>query len=284
MSLLGKNLVVANDVRPTMIEPLVRRVAALREAGCPIQVEGLLGDVGELSLHADSFDGVFSNQVIEHACDLDRMFERLFCVLRPEGRCIVVDDNNALNRRERLEHERMWRLRDESLEYIEQLKAERPIENESIEPYLQMRIRIVREYAAHLQTQHTEELARSTAGMTREAIRRIVVDWKPGYHLPAPPRYAWCRNPETGEYCERLLDPFWVADRMTAAGFRVRLEHAFRRVPLCWLNRCGLPALQRWLFELRPMFVLVAFKPVANPPSTSTADRRTYQFSKAPKS
>ena len=80
--------------------------------------------------------------------------------------------------------------------------------------------------------------------------------------LPIRDEFGWCRNPETGEYSERLLDPFELAKMMKIEGFKVQLRHLFRKMPYRLLNRTGIRPLQKFLFGKRPHFVLVAQKPV----------------------
>jgi hypothetical protein len=82
----------------------------------------------------------------------------------------------------------------------------------------------------------------------------------PGNSASHTPAFSWYRNPETGEYGERLLNPFELADRLRRCGFRVSVQHAFAKCPLRLFNRTGLRTVQKALFHLKPAFVPAAQK------------------------
>ena len=82
-----------------------------------------------------------------------------------------------------------------------------------------------------------------------------------GGELPKRPAFSWCRNPETGEYAERLLDPFEMADMIRAAGFvRVRIRHGFNRFPFRGLNVIQFRRLNEFLFDRKAIFIVLADK------------------------
>ena len=260
-SVLGGNHVVANDIRPSMTEPLEERVAVLKGQGAPLSVEALTGDICELDLPDESFDTIFSNQTIEHVHNLEGMFDRCRRLLKPGGRCVVVNDNNALCDEQVAEIQDMWQKRDRSWEYIDKLKKERPIENADIEPYAVMRERIIRESNATLSDQDVALIVDATAGMIERDIRDVAGRYRPGNALPERPRWSWCRNPVTGEYCERQLNPYDVAGIMRSQGMRASVRHAFRKMPLRMMNGVAFRPLNRKLFNLRPLFVVVGERP-----------------------
>lgn len=51
----------------------------------------------EYYFSGQSFDAIFCHQTIEHVHDLDRMFAKCATLLRKGGRCVISNDNNALN-------------------------------------------------------------------------------------------------------------------------------------------------------------------------------------------
>ena len=260
LSILAHARVVANDIRPLMTSTVDRRVAALRDRGAPVAIEALTGDICDLDLPDASFDAIVCNQTIEHVHDLGRMLLACHRLLRPGGRIVITNDNNALNRRQLDEIRAMWQRRDTDWGYIQELKGERPEENRDIQPYAAMRASIIAAANPELRPDDAERMARATAGLTRPAIERLAAAYTPGGALPTPPRLSWCRNPETGEYCERQLDPFAVADLMRASGFEAQVRHGFRRRPLSWLNGLSARPLNHFLYQLGPFFLLVGAK------------------------
>lgn len=268
LAAVGRNTVVANDVRGTMTRVVDERTADLRARGFDFPISTLLGDVCTLDLPADSFDAVHSHQAIEHIHDLPKLFAVVRRILKPGGRGVFLNDSNALHPPTRRHALAMWPRRDRDPEYIAELKRERPIENADIEPYAVMRRRIIARVRPDLDEAETEALCAAAAGLTEADIADVAGGYTPGAPLPTPPALSWCRNPVTMEYCERLLDPFEVADLARREGLEARVwHHGFNRVPLTALNVLNglpLPWLNRMVFRLRPSFAVVVARPAAS--------------------
>src|SRR5271166_5351587 len=94
--------------------------------------------------------------------------------------------------------------------------------------------------------------------MLKAEIEKIAVSFNKGTPLPIRPELDWCRNPITGEYAERLLNLFEMADMLRKRGFFVEVRHGFRRKPLHFLNGIQFKPLNILLFNVRPVFILVA--------------------------
>jgi ubiquinone/menaquinone biosynthesis C-methylase UbiE len=263
LSLLTGGTVIANDIRPLMTSLTAQRVASLRSQGAPVSVEVLTGDICTLNLADASFDAVICNQTIEHVHDLEAMLRVSFRVLKPGGRMVITNDNNVRNRKQFAEIRELWKKRDSDWAFIEQLKRERPEENREIEPYAVMREAIVRKAKPSLADANVQALVAATAGLTQREIEWIAREYTPAFSLPTPPALSWCRNPVTGEYCERQLDPAVVVDVLRSVGFRAQFRHGFRRWPLRALNGVRLPVLNDWLFQLRPFFIVVGTRPAS---------------------
>lgn len=263
LSLAGDNDVVAVDILPSMIAGMTECLASAAAKGDALRVTPILGDICSVDLPNASFDGIYSSEAIEHVSDLDAMFRRCFELLRPGGRILVANDSNRFNSAFREATFRMWRQRDESWEHARWLRDEvRPVEHRDAKPYAAMREAVVREVAPALGEATVDRLVRATAGLVRPEIVAATRAFLAGGPVPEPPPYSWCRNPETGEYSERLLDPFELVDLLRRSGFRnVRLRHGFNRLPLRLLNGIGFRPLNRLLFEVRGLFYLVGDKP-----------------------
>ncbi len=262
IAVLGDNEVVANDVRELMTENVQNRVAAVEQAfGLSIRVRTLLGDFTTLDIPPCSFDAIFSNQTIEHIHDLGACFRRAHEILRPGGRLVVTNDNNCLTRRHMQTIEAMWKQRDTSAEFIQELRRERPEENRDAEPYAMMREKILHEAFPQLVPQTVRMLTDATAGQVQFDILVSAGRYLQDGSLPRRSRYAWCRNPRTGEYCERQFNPFELKQQLRSIGFRVRLLQTFRRGgPLRLLSRFDCPPLNRLLFRWRESFVLACVR------------------------
>ncbi len=280
-ALSGAHL-VANDIRPLMTATLADRVAAIQSAGAPIAIEPLTGDICDLNLPDATFDAIICNQTIEHVHDLDRMFATCARLLKPGGRIVVTNDNNARNHRQLAEIRAMWARRDADWTYIAQLQTDRPEENRDIQPYATMRSAMIAQANPQLDAPTIHRLANATAGLTRPTIEHLATHFTPTTTLPTPPSLSWCRNPETGEYCERQLDPTAVANLMQAHGLPTQVRHGFRRPPLNWLNGLVLRPLNDALFQLTPFFFLVGTKSPKATTANPTPTRAPHQRNAAP--
>lgn len=261
ISILARATVVANDIRPLMTSLIAERVAAIRKQGAPVAVEVLTGDICTLDLPEASFDAIVCSQTIEHVHDLEEMFRVSYRVLRPGGRMVITNDNNARNRKQFAEIQELWRKRDTDWNFVEELKRQRPVENREIKPYADMRNEIVRTANARLSEGDVSAIVQATAGLMKSEIEQIATTFKSASMLPHPPELSWCRNPVTGEYCERQLDPLAVVESMRSCGFLAGYRHGFRRWPLSAFNGLRFRPLNSWLFQLRPFFIVVGARP-----------------------
>jgi SAM-dependent methyltransferase len=261
LALIGNNEVVACDILPSMIEGMSECLKTMNAKGRPLPVTPLQGDICRLDLPSASFDGIFSTEAIEHVHDLGKMFDRCHELLRPGVTMVIANDSNRYNAAARAHSWEGWKDRDESWEHVEWLKAEvRPVEHADAKPYGLMREEMIRAAAPDLPDSSVARLRAATAGMIRSEIEAAVEQFKHDGALPLRDEFGWCRNPETGEYSERLLDPFELRDMLKARGFKVQLRHLFRKMPLRLFNGIQFKPLNMRLFALRPQFVLVARK------------------------
>jgi hypothetical protein len=175
---------------------------------------------------------------------------------------LIYNDSNVYNTRFREDTLKMWRERDTSQEHANFLKTVRPIEHQNARPYAAMREDIIRQARPDIDAKSCSDIVASTAGMVKPDIIKLATEYRSGMQLPTLPNFKWCRNPETGEYAERLLDPFELATMLKAHGFRARVRHTFRRFPLYLLNGISFSPVNQFLFEHKRMFVIVAERPL----------------------
>jgi SAM-dependent methyltransferase len=258
LALTGGNEVVASDVLPSMIDGMTQCLEAMKRKGKSLPVTPLLGDICKLDLPDASFDGIFSTEAIEHVHDLKLMFENCYRLLKPGGRIVIANDSNRFNLAACQHSWEGWTDRDESWEHVEWLKKEvRPVEHAEAKPYGVMREEMIRATAPQLDDASVAKLRHATAGMVKPEVEQATQQFLKDRKLPTRDEFGWCRNPETGEYSERLLDPWELKRWLKDAGFKVQLRHVFRKMPLRLLNGVDLKPLNKRLFGLRAQFVLV---------------------------
>ncbi len=262
LAMVGNNHVVATDILPSMIDGANECLASARAKGHTLNIEARVADICSLDEPDGSFDGIFSSEAIEHVHDLAAMFERCHQLLRPGGTVLLCNDSNQFNSEFRNAMFAMWEERDTSWEHAEWLKNEvRPVEHANAKPYGAMREDIIKETGLSFNAEELGKLVAATAGMIRPEIAKAAEAYRSSGALPTRPKFSWCRNPETGEYAERLLNPFELRDMMQQAGFRsVKLRHAFNRFPLNLANGINFRPLNEFLYDQRGMFFLLATK------------------------
>ncbi|OYW45159.1 MAG: hypothetical protein B7Z08_11940 [Sphingomonadales bacterium 32-68-7] len=254
--------VTATDILPSMIDGVTQCLAAMAAKGKPLNVEARQADICTLDLPDNSLGGIFSSEAVEHVHSLEAMYANCLRMLKPGARLLIVNDSNCYNPEMRDRNREMWVERDESFEHAQWLKEEvRPVEHANAKPYQAMREDIIREAAPELSSEQVTKIARATAGLVRPEIVAAVAAYQRDGSVPVRPENSWCRNPETGEYAERLLDPFEMRDGLRAAGFRTQLRHLFTKMPHRLLNGIAIRPINEKLFGMRPQFVLVAEKP-----------------------
>jgi ubiquinone/menaquinone biosynthesis C-methylase UbiE len=260
VSMIGDNSVVASDILQSMIDGATECVNSLRARGLKFDVTPLRGDICGIDLEDESFDGIYSLEAIEHVHDLDRMFDSCARLLRRKGRMIVANDANVLNGNVKREIEAMWNQRERSWEWSNYLRSIRPVEHGEARPFELMRREIVQAANPTLDEASVQSIVDATPGMLKPEIEEIAVSFSTGSSLPIRRKLDWCRDPVTGEYAERLFDPFDLADMIRKRGFSVKIRHGFNRKPLNLLNGIQFKPMNIALFNLRPIFVLVAEK------------------------
>jgi SAM-dependent methyltransferase len=256
-SLLGNNSVVGLDILPGMIEGMNESIETMKTKGVVFSLAGICGDICNVDLEPNSFDAIYSNEAIEHVHDMDLMMDRCRHLLTPGGKLLLINDQNIYDRKGAADTLEMYEKREHSWEWCAYLKSLRPIEHGNAKPFAVMRTEIVTAANPALTKDQIERIVYATPGMLRADIEKLAVSYKDGMPLPNRPRIDWCRNPDTGEYAERLFDPFALAAMLRKRNFkRVQVRHYFRRLPLNFFNGIQFPPLNKALFNVRPQFII----------------------------
>lgn len=259
-ALLG-NRVVGIDILPSMIEGMNASIWTMKEKGIKFDLTGIAGDICNPELEPNSFDAIYSNEAIEHVHDLPMMFMRCRELLKPNGKLILLNDSNVLNRKTRDETVEMWEAREHSWDWVAQLKKWRPVEHGNAKPFAVMREEIVRAANPALDDATVKVIVENTAGLIKSQIAAIAQHYDKSTAFPKVGRYDRCRNPETGEYAERLLDPYQLSSMLKDAGFSSHVRHAFRRFPLNLVNGIRIRPIDNFLFQVRGAFIVVGQLP-----------------------
>jgi len=256
----ASNEVVGLDILPAIVQGMGDCVEHMRKMGVSFQLTAIQGDICKLDLPESSFDGIYSMEAIEHVHDMKKMLENCFRLLKPSGTIILLNDCNMLHPGTRDYVTKMWNDREHSWKWAEYLRSIRPIEHKDAKPFAVVREEIVKAANPELKAEDVEAIVKATAGLLKPEIERIAVGYQAGIPLPVRPTYDWCRDPITGEYAERLFDPYALADMMREAGFKTTVRHVFRRKPLDLFNSGQFRPLNNLLFKLKQEFILFGRK------------------------
>jgi hypothetical protein len=186
------------------------------------------------------------------------MFDSCRRLLKAGGRVVLMNDCNILNKHTKNELEVTFNKRETSWDWANYLRSIRPIEHRNARPFQIMRREIVEAANPDLAAKDVEALVWCSAGMLKPAIEVLAKNYKPGDRLPPRLTVDWCRNPETGEFAERLFDPYKLAQMLEERGMAAKVLHCFRRTPLHFLNNLQFRPLNQVLFNRKPEFAIVA--------------------------
>ena len=182
------------------------------------------GDVDALLAYvrdgAVTVDALMAYDVLEHIYDVEEYFTKLGGL--SSGRLRVVHASGANTSNPRIV--RMLRKEQVEAESHDRDKQWGHKERDSLRAYADRRADIVFAYGPDLTPAVVGELARATRGMMRPDIERIVDDYRRTGAVPAQPDDPTntC-DPDTGNWCEHLMDLGWLERTVRERGFSVEI-------------------------------------------------------------
>lgn len=180
-------------------------------------LEFIRGDLLNLPLREEEFDVIICNEVVSHVRDKETFFDEAKRVLRRGGKFYIRDGNNSLDFIGRVKRRIFWKKVELGPVDIERLR-----QNDTPLPWLVIRARMIKAYYPHLNREIVIKLAKKTAGLYGDEIRKSVEE----YLKTGKIRKHCCfkyRNPLTGEYPEREFNPFEIVKQLNERGFHTKL-------------------------------------------------------------
>jgi hypothetical protein len=166
-----------------------------------------------------SCDAVASNEVIDHVYDVEAFLSKLMRFSNGSLAVFMVTGTNGYNPCIRSQMTRLHHI----YEHCSRPKVYGYKERDSIEAFLDIRRQIVVKYLDALRLPLDEleidMLARNTRGMVKTDIQKCVQNYLDGKGLVEPSYSTNTCDPHTGNWAERLLNPFRLAGILRQSGF-----------------------------------------------------------------
>ena len=176
-------------------------------------VKPVLGDSSKIEYPNGYFDVVVTNETLSHVREMEHTIEEIYRILKPGGRLLVRDGNNSLFLWGRVRRRMFWRR-------IEQGPVD-PSAFRSTDiplPFIEVRRKMILEKFPQMDREKIQLLSQETAGMFGNEIFEAVEKFEKTGKIPARPKFRY-RNPMTGEFPEREINPFRLKTMLIKRGF-----------------------------------------------------------------
>jgi SAM-dependent methyltransferase len=217
--LFGSKEVVGYDLNDEKIDCFKKLLLYLN---LEIQnVKPVLGDSSKIEYPDEYFDAVIANETFSHVREIEKSIHEVYRVLKPRGTFLIRDGNNSLFLLGKISRRKFWRT-------IEQGPVDPSwFRSTDIQlPYLTIRQKMIFDRFPKIDTSKIDFLARATAGMFGEEIFKAVEDFEKKGKIPNKPIFPY-RNPITGEYPEKEINPITLKHMLEKKGFEVSFTPHF---------------------------------------------------------
>lgn len=198
-------------------------------------VHGDIDDVIEfLRTNSISCNAIASYDVIEHIYDIYEFLKKLTAL--SNGFLSVVMSSganifNPLNRKSIMKKQIEVENKDRERKWGHK-------ERDCLRSYLKVREGMIIEHAPSLSEEEIRRLARLTRGMIEIDIKQCVDGYLASGQLPSEPDHPTntC-DPYTGNWAERLMDPYHLKDVLSKSGFKVKVLSGYYGRPMNAIKR-----------------------------------------------
>jgi ubiquinone/menaquinone biosynthesis C-methylase UbiE len=220
LALLGAESVDCLDTNEQMIGTMRSYLGELKPAPA---IHTKVGLAYALPYADAQFDLVITIEAMSHFLHPQRCIAEAYRVLKPGGRYVIADDNNALNPQAVRETREVWD-RFENGPPTEDIHGHRVRE-----PYVDRRHRLALEAHPQMSADDARELARRTSYMVKDEVLSAAQRFLHDGTLPTSLYQAdRCPvEPMTGQFIENLIDPLQLANELESLGFKAAPEAYF---------------------------------------------------------
>lgn len=179
-----------------------RLIARFLQVEDRIHIHG--DDVLALELPPESIDAAFSFELLEHIRDVGGLYDRLARWLGPGCRAYGRTGANGRNLLYNVIINRGWRAVDRA-------------------NYVRIREETIRRIVPAIPEKDLQLLVERTRGELIADVERVALEYQRNAAIPSARAPSVARDPVTGQFMERMLDPTRMMRVMDAQGFRTTL-------------------------------------------------------------
>jgi ubiquinone/menaquinone biosynthesis C-methylase UbiE len=211
--LYGSREVVGYDLNEEKIQ-LFRKMLSYLNSEIK-NVKPVLGDSSKIEYPGEYFDVIIANETLSHVRDTEASIHEVYRVLKPGGAFLIRDGNNSLFLLGKIKRRRFWR------------RIERgPVDPKWFRstdislPFVEVRQKMILDKFPEMDAQKAMLLSKKTVGMWGVEIFEAVREFKERGEISNCPKFRY-RNPITGEYPEKEINPFRLGELLKKRGFEV---------------------------------------------------------------
>jgi len=209
----GARKVVGYDLNPEKILCFKKMLSYLNSE--IKNVKPVLGDSSKIEYPDEYFDVIITNETFSHISAIGESIHEANRVLKPGGTFLIRDGNNSLFLPGRARRRRFWRRIERGPVDPSWFRStDIPL------PYFEVRQKMIRDRFPKIDSEKLIYLSEKTAGMFGDEILEAVREFTETGKISRRPRFIY-RNPMTGEFPEREINPFSLKRMLQGAGFEV---------------------------------------------------------------
>jgi len=184
-------------------------------------VKPVLGDSSKIEYPDEYFDAIIANEIISHVRELEESIREVSRVLKPGGVFLIRDGNNSLFLLSRIMRRRFWRRIESGPVDKSWFRAtDIPL------PFYEIRQKMILEKFPQMDPEKVKLFSRKTAGMFGDEIFEAIRELEETGEISKHPEFPY-RNPMTGEYPEKEINPFRFKRVLQDKGFEVSFTPYF---------------------------------------------------------
>jgi SAM-dependent methyltransferase len=165
-------------------------------------VKPVFGDSSKIEYPDEYFDVVIGNETFSHISEMEKSIREVYRVLKIGGKFLLRDGNNSLFLLGRIRRRRFWRRVELGPVDLSSFRStDIPL------PYFEVRKKMIYEKFPQMSLEKVNFFSRETSGMFGSEIYKAIYEFEKSGVISERPKFRY-RNPMTGEFPEKELNPF----------------------------------------------------------------------------